>query len=190
MIYTGGDIFQFQFPSNGKAYPKSFLEKGLIGGLSLFQFPSNGKADPKFEETTPRNERNHKFQFPSNGKAYPKDFMRGTDDNNYLLVFQFPSNGKADPKKKVVKIGLTTFSFNSLQTGKRIQSHHTHVIETGNIVFQFPSNGKADPKKLQAGSKARWNMDEFQFPSNGKAYPCYDMKYQVTFSTYTPFIGE
>ena len=62
------------------------------------------------------------FQFPSNGKAYPKQIEVSQDaiENG----FQFPSNGKAYPKinitdESVVKIEKR---FNSLQTGKRIQS--------------------------------------------------------------------
>ena len=37
----------------------------------MFQFPSNGKAYPKFSNRAAINAKNE-FQFPSNGKAYPK----------------------------------------------------------------------------------------------------------------------
>ena len=61
------------------------------------------------------------FQFPSNGKADPKkqqEFFA-----KVWLEFQFPSNGKADPKDWQVRcITRYTARFNSLQTGKRIQS--------------------------------------------------------------------
>ena len=37
----------FQFPSNGKAYPKLFIGTEPIAAGKAFQFPSNGKAYPK-----------------------------------------------------------------------------------------------------------------------------------------------
>ena len=40
------DESEFQFPSNGKAYPKKH-KRSSTGCLSKFQFPSNGKAYPK-----------------------------------------------------------------------------------------------------------------------------------------------
>ena len=88
-----------------------------------FQFPSNGKAYPKPTELTAEGVE-IVFQFPSNGKAYPKDFLAG---EGYIApdLFQFPSNGKAYPKIRKAASSLLTLSlsFNSLQTGKRIQRH-------------------------------------------------------------------
>ena len=83
--------------------------------------------------------------------------------------------------------------FNSLQTGKCIQSNaprRSRPIRRVSIpfkregvskvisrhhglspnTFQFPSNGKAYPKFTGYGATLKWT-DEFQFPSNGKAYP-------------------
>ena len=38
----------FQFPSNGKVYPKcTSPSRGVIGLCHVFQFPSNGKVYPK-----------------------------------------------------------------------------------------------------------------------------------------------
>ena len=86
-----------------------------------FQFPSNGKVYPKFIG-------NQfylvtiKFQFPSNGKVYPK-FSRYGDDENENNEFQFPSNGKVYPKWGTTPSGgCQAKGFNSLQTGKCIQS--------------------------------------------------------------------
>ena len=63
------------------------------------------------------------FQFPSNGKAYPKQSTR-TSVAPSLSLFQFPSNGKAYPK--CIFFTQTQleerYRFNSLQTGKPIQS--------------------------------------------------------------------
>ena len=85
-------------------------------------------------------------------------------------------------------------SFNSLQTGKCIQSEADEKALSAGILFQFPSNGKVYPKEyseehlseiascfnsLQTGkciqrSCAVTKTDpvvRFQFPSNGKVYP-------------------
>ena len=73
-MITVGAYVMFQFPSNGKAYPK-IPESGdleLITRVFVFQFPSNGKAYPKREKPVEVEDVRKKFQFPSNGKAYPK----------------------------------------------------------------------------------------------------------------------
>ena len=73
-------------------------------------------------------------------------------------------------------------SFNSLQTGKWIQSFGTVVkVNLMNVGFQFPSNGKvdskffasalvvnADAKKPQKPEVLPIGSVVFQFPSNGK----------------------
>ena len=74
---------------------------------------------------------------------------------------------------------LTSMSFNSLQTGKPIQSAMAMDMSTWGISkFQFPSNGKAYPKPKGPGiaSTASTKSPKFQFPSNGKAYPKYSYR--------------
>ena len=82
--------------------------------------------------------------------------------------------------------------FNSLQTGKPIQSTSADLSKVPYMQFQFPSNGKAYPKSQLSGLLAKkWvsipfkreslskelaikackYINPFQFPSNGKAYP-------------------
>ena len=113
-------------------------------------------------------------------------------------MFQFPSNGKADPKQYDLIIDEDGKSFNSLQTGKRIQSESTasswadaatafNSLQTGKriqrrkrklwspskeVMFQFPSNGKADPKCISIDS---WLPDgnvsiPFKRESGSKAF--------------------
>ena len=62
--------------------------------------------------------------------------------------------------------------FNSLQTGKRIQSKTLPVgrLSPSTWSFNSPSNGKAYPKERKDLLERQERM-EFQFPSNGKAYP-------------------
>ena len=65
---------------------------------------------------------------------------------------------------------VTTKCFNSLQTGRHIQTYNNRLQFIHHTVFQFPSNGKAHsdtPDTLCAES--RW-VGLFQFPSNGKAH--------------------
>ena len=62
---------EFQFPTNGKAYPKTPPTARLPSETIMFQFPTNGKAYPKTARIIilPTI---YLFQFPTNGKAYPK----------------------------------------------------------------------------------------------------------------------
>ena len=141
------EVVVFQFPSNGKAYPKNPLNLELEAAttLPMFQFPSNGKAYPKsaahamaiysyMQVSIPfkresvskdhtrstRNAWQTQFPFPSNGKAYPKENLLKIDAKGDR--FPFPSNGKAYPKiqKKFLDPRFQK-GFHSLQTGKRIQ---------------------------------------------------------------------
>ena len=114
------DITTFQFPSNGKVYPKFIRSKFRHFVLEEFQFPSNGKVYPKLRWTeVPPAWR--MFQFPSNGKVYPKFSIVGLAIALGFL-FQFPSNGKVYPKRLLAQYQNIKRGFNSLQTGKCIQS--------------------------------------------------------------------
>ena len=89
------DTGKFQFPSNGKAYPKfCFGFTGLTRFLVSIPFKreSVSKAHRDVVLVTI-----DWFQFPSNGKAYPKHLYIGVSTMSNK-VFQFPSNGKAYPK--------------------------------------------------------------------------------------------
>ena len=67
-------VYGFQFPSNGKVYPKYKVVKAWVLNPK-FQFPSNGKVYPKEDDFVPaRAVEVNEFQFPSNGKVYPKLF--------------------------------------------------------------------------------------------------------------------
>ena len=94
-------------------------------------------------------------------------------ERHFGQKFQFPSNGKAYPKCLNTDLSIESASpgFNSLQTGKRIQSlYRMHDTRPWDQEFQFPSNGKAYPKAIKVFYAHVVNQ-KFQFPSNGKAYP-------------------
>ena len=59
--------------------------------------------------------------------------------------FQFPSNGKAhsDVKTKHLNFTMRMSGFNSLQTGRHIQTQSQKSTRRISAGFQFPSNGKA-----------------------------------------------
>ena len=186
----------FQFPSNGKAYPKPPLNP--IGGNknSAFQFPSNGESISK-DDREPRRDwcQSWQFQFPSNGKAYPKQsknceillgkkFQFPSNGESISKVtkidyefrsneFQFPSNGKAYPKVTTIDIGGTTYCFNSLQTGKHIQSGRVCLLSTlVNSRFNSLQTGK--PISKVAGNHINRPIVSkrvFNSLQTGKAYP-------------------
>ena len=115
--------------------------------LNLFQFPSNGKAYPKLNEAQ-KNWAAGSVSIPFKRESVSKEIILRWGEEDYISMFQFPSNGKAYPKsageilkwlklkkvsipfkresvskdEKVILVMETPIGFNSLQTGKRIQS--------------------------------------------------------------------
>ena len=59
------------------------------------------------------------------------------------------------------------FSFNSLQTGRHVETTVGLGVHVEKIVFQFPSNGKA--RGNESSVERIYHEGRFQFPSNGKA---------------------
>ena len=161
----------FQFPSNGKAYPKMTTAEINDFVAKQFQFPSNGKAYPKFcyqfigfgtrccvsipfkRESISKGvkqgrtlTRTTQFQFPSNGKAYPKSKNWAEEDCD-ALCFNSLQTGKHIQRHVLNLLIQAIPSFNSLQTGKHIQrENHPSILSFIFVEFQFPSNGKAYPK--------------------------------------------
>ena len=162
-------LIPFQFPSNGKAYPKFFTVLIVASGFICFNSLQTGKHIQSIQPSVYFLQREDKFQFPSNGKAYPKSdpidwvghdrvsipFKRESISKVNLLIEQRPSLEVSIPFKResiskefaeaVASLGDLS-GFNSLQTGKRIQSRMRRTGTMKSRKFQFPSNGKADPK--------------------------------------------
>ena len=136
--------FLFQFPSNGKAYPKAGWNMNVKLQTQTVSIPFKRESLSKVVNVVVPL-KPFLFQFPSNGKAYPK--FAGTENFRKYIT-----NG-----------------FHSLQTGKPIQSSLGYSALFWQLSFQFPSNGKAYPKDVSTRSKIFQIV--FQFPSNGKAYP-------------------
>ncbi len=87
----------FQFPTNGKAYPKGSTLLSLLRKYTV-SIPYEREGISKEEYRKIEEEVRKQFQFPTNGKAYPK-----TTHPGWGLVWQ-------------------CHSFNSLRTGRHIQS--------------------------------------------------------------------
>ena len=111
----------FQFPSNGKAYPKVVIRKrNSMPAPASFNSLQTGKHIQRYVRGRAGNRLlvSIPFKRETISKVGVTVSQQGT-----LYVFQFPSNGKPYPKMDVGCRDLRgTTSFNSLQTGTRIQS--------------------------------------------------------------------
>ena len=91
-----------------------------------------------------------KFQFPSNGKGHAKVHDEKFDTG---ISAEVSIPFKRERACKVIDVNTTalpTISFNSLQTGKGMQSNEIGAVETaGDNLFQFPSNGKGHAKSFK-----------------------------------------
>ena len=152
----------FNSLQTGKPIQSLNKEKFLARKGILFQFPSNGKAYPKFILLVCPFNCGLRFQFPSNGKAYPKNYRFGAKTET--VKFQFPSNGKAYPKDKYLLPRYTCFSrcsFNSLQTGKPIQRY----LPTKGRISGKSFNSLQTGKPIQRNQEARPQTEVLGFNS-------------------------
>ena len=139
--------------------------------FACFNSLQTGKPIQRARWRAPPTTTRFKFQFPSNGKAYPK-IMNQTMDK-VRDVFQFPSNGKAYPKikKNINPMRLMMWGFNSLQTGKPIQSTPYSPRPRWNVRVSIPFKRESLSKEPPTWRDRDRLRHKFQFPSNGKAYP-------------------
>ena len=144
----------FQFPSNGKAYPKTLTPSARLKKKKpMFQFPSNGKAYPKFSVIEMRRRLMFCVSIP-----FKRESVSKVKDIRDVIRTQVCFNSLQTGKRiqrlylKMRTISCIMASFNSLQTGKRIQSiTSTSTVGDDGAMFQFPSNGKAYPKRSKSG---------------------------------------
>ena len=137
----------FQFPSNGKAHGKSRFHLKFWAPGEWFQFPSNGKAHGKFNSIS-----------LATREGKPKKVS---------IPFKRESTWKVRPPRAAMRKHR---SFNSLQTGKHMESRHamvTYIPNSGNV-FQFPSNGKAHGKSADINVYTVGREDRFNSLQTGK----------------------
>ena len=137
----------FQFPSNGKAHSDPVAASAAVkcklsfnslqtgrhiqtdtgvtfkGGLSFNSLQTGRHIQTKWRELTNETESDW-FQFPSNGKAHSDNHGSGNTKMSSPSLFQFPSNGKAHSDRLIspLRVAGLNSSFNSLQTGRHIQT--------------------------------------------------------------------
>ena len=183
---------RFQFPSNGKVDSKKSLLRTCGKKSEIkFQFPSNGKVDSKKVKSLPEVEVTPGFNSLQTGKwiqsttcvrqplgmevSIPFKRESGfkgeyTHATTYVPTeFQFPSNGKVDskfdPRDGNVKIA---YRFNSLQTGKWIQSMNLTRRQAVSYRFNSLQTGKWIQSLAESKALFKAARTWFQFPSNGK----------------------
>ena len=129
-------------------------------GVSEFQFPSNGKAYPKVCWFWLSRLSVVVFQFPSNGKAYPK---WGTFCNvkNYRC-FNSLQTGKRIQRRKLVTTWGAIKGFNSLQTGKRIQRKRKTAMTVTQITVSIPFKRESVSKEVTP--EAEENSNDVSIP--------------------------
>ena len=170
---SGGE--KFQFPTNGKAYPKEkdgeFI---VIREFKRFNSLRTGKPIQSYEPVEEHRHLVSSFQFPTNGKAYPKTYEEDAAEVTLIMV-SIPYERESLSKVFCGNINIRAKcqgSFNSLRTGKPIQRRKNWLAFLALVVmFQFPTNGKAYPKRANGWFRRVGGWSLFQFPTNGKAYP-------------------
>ena len=186
----------FQFPSNGKVYPKwDALEqarnhKGFVSipfkreGISkaikifadtlnyiLFQFPSNGKVYPKsvFQRICLVEGKNP-FQFPSNRKVYPKAGVQrpGHRQHNRVSIPFKREGGYKDKNGLYTDMPTYKVSIPFKREGGYKERKGVPVDHLSSILFQFPSNGKVDTKVVKLQKKIKCAIRSFNSLQTGK----------------------
>ena len=139
-------------PFKRESVPKvHYLLDLILKDDLLFQFPSNGKAYPKSVPKDCLSFHNVPVSIPFKRESVPKVAWSRSCSSPTISLFQFPSNGKADPKTsddyQITTLAMSD-SFNSLQTGKRTQSQQDldaiYERDSVSIPFQRESVPKAN----------------------------------------------
>ena len=141
---------QVSIPYERESISKDVLPPELRLPICEFQFPTNGKAYPKFPSMANFND-DDRFQFPTNGKAYPKVVFLLTVARLSLVSIPYEresiSKGIADDPLGVVRKVSIPYERESISKGKGQLCHRSDERK-----FQFPTNGKAYPKLSSFGS--------------------------------------
>ena len=136
----------FQFPSNGKAYPKQ-IRRNFPVAVSGVSIPFKREGISKVRILLTGMSEKKCFNSLQTGRHIQR-CVATTRGMRWIVSIPFKREGIY---KVIFKISTQS------------QVH----------VFQFPSNGKAYPKCDNHGDHRVVALKKFQFPSNGKAYPKY-----------------
>ena len=115
------ELYWFQFPSNGKVYSKLLESSERIrGAYQEFQFPSNGKVYPKINIAPARQKSGQQVSIPFKREVYPKS-IACPPLASIISCFNSLQTGKCIQSGLRHSNQCRAYSFNSLQTGKCIQ---------------------------------------------------------------------
>ena len=162
---------KFQFPSNGKAYPKPATQKcDRLSRASSFNSLQTGRHIQSLREdggTLFDLIRRVSIPFKREGisKAKQQPSVSFKTKTNVSIPFKREGISKGTDSKRRVR---TRLSFNSLQTGRHIQRHRDQTGRTG---FRVSIPFKREGISKVAHIHLAMTSEKFQFPSNGKAYP-------------------
>ena len=195
----------FQFPSNGKVYPKSDIPLNDLSDLVSIPFKREGVS--KVDDGGCSGAAVTSVSIPFKREGVSKGCKIRYTDKGLKVSIPFKREGVSKATCFAAQVVAQEEGFNSLQTGRCIQSRFAHLwyqpcgksfnsLQTGRCIqrqfsqraqngvhgrFQFPSNGKVYPKERRSWFHTdKW---EFQFPSNGKVYPKRLKRFLQTAST-------
>ena len=158
----------FQFPSNGKAYPKILMHVMETDTDLSFNSLQTGKRIQRVSIVW--STRTLSVSIPFKRESVSKEFLQKEFRAPDIESFNSLQTGKRIQRTLLQHLRGEILGFNSLQTGKRIQREINTLescqLQTVSIPFKRESVSKANGTPEFAPSKS-----VFQFPSNGKAYP-------------------
>ena len=195
MFYATREYRLFQFPSNGKVYPKPPIQpKKGKGGYYSFNSLQTGRCIQSIETLQAALPTVAYVSIPFKREGVSKGH-KGLDLGKpmYVVSIPFKREGVSKggwiwpviPSRRIRFNSLQTGrciqrgapvavpwrtrrGFNSLQTGRCIQRRSSRVIATPEgAKFQFPSNGKVYPKTLLSPPKLQKTEVSIPFKREG-----------------------
>ena len=158
-IKSGTDVTEkmsFNSLQTGRSFPTYINGNNIEGNVYKFQFPSNGMVFQNMS-SWPKDIRNLlQFRFPSNGNGF-QNFTAQSTDRLDSGCFNSLQTGRAFRtwKNRNVSDGIRHNGFNSLQTGRAFRTKMHKKIPERRCAFQFPSNGKVFPNRFQVYLRSR-----------------------------------
>ena len=160
----------FQFPSNGKVHGK-YVQRGNQCPSAIVSIPF--KREGTWKDITQEcclHALLPKFQFPSNGKVHGKKGR--TSDNQEKNSFNSLQTGRYMESGVLTVKSEWPCCFNSLQTGRSMESKYCPIVGSG-VRVSIPFKREGAWKGSEYQCIHRQNPFEFQFPSNGKEHGKY-----------------
>ena len=182
---------RFQFPSNGKAYPKA-ESQSLSQSLSRFNSLQTGKHIQRFLNCSlywrprvsipfkresiskagcgGRADVSTKVSIPFKRETISKANQDLNDSRRHCVSIPFKRESISKEKIAITFVlRLARFQFPS--NGKAYPKRGTAMVATSPVVVSIPFKRESISKEDDDSVVEEHIINEFQFPSNGKAYP-------------------